>query len=141
MIVFQKSHLLKPITSHNPNLLSALKNYAEISLKEQNEAESLQGKVRSHLMNRLPHGELNITNTAKAMNMTSSTLYRKLKKEGATFKALLLKTRQELAKSYLLQDLTNSQVAYLLGFSEPAAFQHSFKRWFGISPGEYRKSC
>lgn len=72
--------------------------------------------------------------------MDPSTLYRQLKKDGATFRGLMLKTRQELAKKYLHQDLTSSQVAYLLGFSEPSTFQHSFKRWFGISPGEYRKS-
>ena len=139
MIIYQKSHFLKPIISRDPNLRTALKNYAETSLKEQNEAESLQGKVRKYIVAHLSDGGLNLANTAQAMNMASSTLYRQLKKEDATFQKLLLKTRQELAKSYLLQNLTSSQITYLLGFSEPAAFQHSFKRWFGISPGEYRK--
>jgi len=29
------------------------------------------------------------------------------------------------------------QTAYLVGFSEPAAFSRAFKRWTGRSPGEY----
>jgi AraC-like DNA-binding protein len=140
MIVYQKSDFLKPIASRDPNIQTALQNYAETSLKKQNETETLQGKVRKYIINHLSDGELNIKNTAKAMNMDSSTLYRQLKKDGATFRGLILKIRQESAKNYLRQDLTSSQITYLLGFSEPAAFQHSFKRWFGVSPGEYRKS-
>jgi AraC-like DNA-binding protein len=53
---------------------------------------------------------------------------------------LLLKTRQELAKNHLRNGMTNSQIAYLLGFSEPSAFHRAFKRWYNISPGEHRKS-
>ncbi|MDQ9834576.1 AraC family transcriptional regulator, partial [Acinetobacter soli] len=30
-------------------------------------------------------------------------------------------------------------VAELLGYSEPAAFNHAFKRWFGQSPRQYAK--
>ena len=30
-------------------------------------------------------------------------------------------------------------VAYMLGFSEPSVFRKSFKKWTGITPGEYRK--
>ena len=30
-------------------------------------------------------------------------------------------------------------IAELLGYSEPAAFNHAFKRWFGQSPRQYTK--
>jgi AraC-like DNA-binding protein len=30
-------------------------------------------------------------------------------------------------------------IAELLGYSEPAAFNHAFKRWFGQSPRQYGK--
>ncbi len=32
------------------------------------------------------------------------------------------------------------EIAFLLGFTEPANFSRAFKRWYNISPGEYRKS-
>lgn len=140
MIVYKKPHLLQPISARDPNVRTALKNYAELLLKEQVLTESLQGKVCNHIIKCLPDGGTTIKQTSKALNMDSSTLYRQLKRGGETFSSLLLKTRQEQAKKYLHQGLTNSQVAYLLGFSEPSNFQHAFKRWFAISPGVYRKS-
>ncbi len=39
-----------------------------------------------------------------------------------------------------LNDLIGvKQVAYLLGYSEVAAFNHAFHRWTGSSPGQYRR--
>ncbi|MBC2713756.1 MAG: AraC family transcriptional regulator [Desulfobacteraceae bacterium] len=140
MVVLKKKDLLQPIASRDPYLQKIFKKHAELLLKKLDGSESLQGKVCEQIMTHLPQGGTDIKKVSRAMNMDRSTLYRQLKLEGTTFKNLLLKTRQELAKSHLRQGMTNSQVAYLLGFSEPAAFQRAFKRWVAISPGEYRKS-
>jgi AraC-like DNA-binding protein len=140
MVVFRKSDFIRPIASHDPNVEAALKNYAELSLKKITRMGSLQEKIYSHIMKCLPDGGVDIKTISKRMNMDPSTLYRRLKAEDATFKDLLVKIKQELAKNYLLQGMSSSQVTYLIGFSDPAAFQRAFKRWFGISPGKYRNS-
>lgn len=140
MMVFKRDEFLQTITSHDPNAKAALKNYAELSLQKMAQKGPIQEKVCKHIINYLPDGGVDIKNVAKLMNMSISALYRELKSEGTTFKNLLLKTRKELSKTYLVQGMTSTQVAYLLGFSEPAAFQRAFKRWFGVNPGKYRKS-
>jgi AraC-like DNA-binding protein len=36
--------------------------------------------------------------------------------------------------------LSINDIASLMGFDEPSAFFRSFKKWTGMTPGEYRKS-
>jgi AraC-like DNA-binding protein len=42
--------------------------------------------------------------------------------------------RYKLALEYLSEKKTVNEAAYLLGYSDPAAFSHAFKRWTGGSP-------
>lgn len=140
MITLRKIDLLKPITARDPYLKNVLMNYAELSMKKKYKQQTLQEKIESFIVAGLPKGETTLDAAAAAMNMARSTLYRQLKTEGTSFQELLLKTRQELAKNHLRNGMTNSQIAYLLGFSEPSAFHRAFKRWYNISPGEHRKS-
>jgi len=47
--------------------------------------------------------------------------------------------REELASHYLQnKNLGVSEVAYILGFSEPSVFHLAFERWFDVTPGEFR---
>ncbi|NJR70784.1 MAG: helix-turn-helix transcriptional regulator, partial [Synechococcales cyanobacterium CRU_2_2] len=47
--------------------------------------------------------------------------------------------RRQLAVQYLQNPrLTSSEIAFLLGFSENTAFSRAFRRWEGMTPGEYR---
>jgi AraC-like DNA-binding protein len=35
--------------------------------------------------------------------------------------------------------LTVGEVAYLVGYSEPAPFHRAFKRWYGMTPEAFRQ--
>ena len=140
-IVSRKKDLLQPIAARDPYLQSVLKKYAEELMSKRGKSVSAQEKVKEYIFASLPDGEINLETAASALNMARSTLYRQLKMEGTSFRDLLLKTRQNLAKAHLRDGMTNSQVAYLIGFSEPSAFHRALKRWYNISPGEYRKTA
>jgi AraC-like DNA-binding protein len=34
--------------------------------------------------------------------------------------------------------MTLLEIAYLLGFADPSNFFRAFRRWFEVTPGEYR---
>lgn len=80
------------------------------------------------------HGQL-----AAACGIGATALRNTLTEAGTTFRQLLDQTRRDLAREHLVRDLATKEIAYLLGFSEPAAFQHACRRWFGCAAGEARR--
>ncbi len=72
--------------------------------------------------------------------MSRQTLFRRLKAEGTSFEKLLDALRHRLALGYLRGDKVSvNETAYLVGFSDPAAFSRAFRRWTGSSPREMRR--
>jgi len=81
-----------------------------------------------------------LTEVAEMLNLSERSLRRYLTEEGSNYKEILDGTRYALAKEYLTEtDLPLKEITYLLGFSEPGNFTHSFKRWSGRSPSEFRQ--
>jgi AraC-like DNA-binding protein len=95
--------------------------------------------ARQVLCRLLPQGEPKREAVAQALHLSQRTLQRRLQEEGTSFQQLLDDTRRELAEQYLAQpNLALLEVAYLLGFADPSNFFRAFRRWFDITPGEYR---
>ena len=71
--------------------------------------------------------------------MSERTLQRRLEEEATSYVQLLDDTRRELADQYLGRlHLSLAQAAYLLGFAEQRSFFRACRRWFQLSPGQYR---
>lgn len=80
-----------------------------------------------------------IETIARKLGIAGWTLRRRLAKEELRFQTLLDDTRNALARTYVRDTEHNfTEIAFLLGFSSPSAFQRAFKRWNGVSPGSYR---
>jgi AraC-like DNA-binding protein len=76
---------------------------------------------------------------AAELNTSVRTLERRLKERGWTYKQVVDDLRRQLALRYVKDPrLRLSQLAFLLGFSENAAFVHAFRRWTGSTPMRYR---
>ncbi|WP_182925272.1 helix-turn-helix transcriptional regulator [Acinetobacter baumannii] len=66
------------------------------------------------------------------------TLKRRLSSYNTSFSVLLEKTQKELSPPYLLDaNLSISEVAYKLGYSDISSFSKAFQRWYGISPKQW----
>jgi AraC-like DNA-binding protein len=56
-----------------------------------------------------------------------------------SYQKLLDDARRAAAGRYLAEStLAIGEVAYLLGYSEAAAFHRAFKRWYGATPEAFR---
>jgi len=76
---------------------------------------------------------------AATLHMSSRTLIRRLRGMGTTF----YKERDELRKIRARElldagELSVSEIAEVLRFSDSPNFGKAFKRWFGESPSRYR---
>lgn len=118
-----------------------LNEHAERLLKQLQDTKTARGRVESLLMPQLHTGDIGMDKIAETMAMSRQTLFRKLKEEGTTFEKVLDELRHKLAVHYLSgKKVSIAETAYLVGFSEAAAFSRAFKRWTGKSPREMRKA-
>lgn len=97
-------------------------------------------QCQKSIVNRLRDGEATLEKAALDLDLPARALQSKLALEDTTFEALLQDTRKDLAIGYLREsDLTLTDIALLLGFSELSAFSRATQRWFGMSPRAYRQ--
>lgn len=82
-----------------------------------------------------------LSQVARLLGVSDRTLSRRLEGQGTHFQELVDTSLKSRALA-LLQDetLTVAEVAYALGYEDPANFGRAFRRWFGMAPGKYRSS-
>ena len=78
---------------------------------------------------------------AAMLNISPRTLNRYLEREGTSFRQLAGRIQHELACERLASGkMTISEVAFSLGFNDPANFTRAFRDREGVSPREFRRS-
>ena len=82
-----------------------------------------------------------IKEVAYKLHISESTLRRRLKEESSSYRKICDEVRDMLAKKYLsTTNLTVSDIAMLLNYSEAASFRRAFVRWNKLTPNDYRHS-
>jgi len=112
-----------------------LSERAEALLKSLENSKTARGRVEALLMPILHTGDVGMAAIAAKLSISRQTLLRQLKAEGTNFEKVLDDLRHKLALDYLGgKKVSVNETAYLVGFSEPAAFSRAFKRWTGSTP-------
>jgi AraC-like DNA-binding protein len=137
-ILFARADLTAPLPTSNPQLAELHERFAGEYLRQFDHADTSY-RVREAIVRRLPDGEPRRDEVAGELRMSERTLQRRLETEATTFLQLLDDTRRELAEQYLGRlNLSLAQAAYLLGFADQRSLFRACKRWFKLSPGQYR---
>ena len=85
--------------------------------------------------------DLDVDRVAKICGINKRTLSRRLRARRTTLRAELRKLRMTRARKKLSgTTLQISEVAIMVGYSNPAVFSRAFKQWTGMSPRQYRSS-
>lgn len=133
---FPKAFLSKPIA---PSTSPCIPVNSEATLKLTAPSDNFTDALHQLIRLLLPGGYPTLTIAAEASGLSIRTFQRRLEAANLTYSQLVEQVRFEQA-TYLLQDPTNPliDIAFDLGFTDPANFSRAFKRWTGVSPRQFR---
>lgn len=121
-------------------MYAALTRQCDESLQRIRQGWTTGDRVRDLLTPLLQGATPTLETVATRLGTAPWTLQRQLAEENTGFRELVDQTRQDLAADYIRETRTSlAEIAWLLGFANPAAFHKAYRRWFAISPGEHRK--
>ncbi|MCS6997631.1 MAG: AraC family transcriptional regulator, partial [Casimicrobiaceae bacterium] len=138
-IVFDAKYLDLPFCTADSYLRHFLKEQAE-ELKRRLERDTPASKrVMFAISALIQRGEeVSFERVSEVLEQPPRKLRLQLEAEGRRFRDLVDEVRRNSAMRYVKWGLSIAQMTKMLGFSEPSALQHAFRRWFRATPGAMR---
>lgn len=138
-LVLSRADADMPLPMYDANLVRLLEEQCRAQL-ERRQVGGVAGQVRQQLLGSLGL-VASLEDVAAAVNMAPRSLRRKLDQEGSSFRAIVEEERKQLAAQLLASTpMKLDEMAMQLGYTDTASFTRAFRRWYGQSPGEYRKA-
>jgi len=139
-VVVSESVRRIPLRRRDALLRSVLERQADEIVAKLPRERSAVIDVRRALESRIGRGGTGIDQIARHLASSPRTLQRRLASEGSSYQEVFQEWRKEAARRHLSEStLAVAEVAFLLDYSEPAAFHRAFKRWFGVTPQTFRR--
>jgi AraC-like DNA-binding protein len=132
--------LLKPNVAGDPGSYGLARDLCQRLLEQlPTSSLSMTDRVRRRLLS-MPAGTASEETVARELFVSKRTLARRLHQEGTGYRQIREQLFAELAARHLREsELSVEAVAALLGYHDSANFRRAFRRWFGLSPGEFRR--
>lgn len=111
---------------------------ANILIRYRN-ANAISAKIKQNMQEQMPDAALELNDIARQMRIAPTTLRRWLEREGTTFQQIKDAIRRDLA-TWRLRNTDDSVPAIgdFVGFADTSSFFRAFRKWTGLTPGEYR---
>ncbi len=140
VLLLDPAELHRPLALANPVTARLAEEQCRELLAGQRIVASTTERLRRVLLAR-PGSFPTLPDAAAACGVSTRTLRRRLTAEGTSYRAELEGLRRELAARYLADaGLSVTETAARLGYRDVAAFGHAFRRWYGESPGRWRRA-
>jgi len=141
-LVFRRKTLNRPMPGRDPRLLAlVLESIHRLGAPPLQGHARLIGEVKASIRQHLAEGAPSLEAISEHLRLPVWSIQRRLAEQGLTFSRLLDQIRRELASWYLQQSsMSLSELALVLGYSEISAFSRAFRRWFGVSPRQWRQA-
>jgi len=138
-IALRLDELRRPLPAGNLDLAKGADRLLDRMMVDIDEGQTTT-RVRALLVQHLSSGRITEGEIAGMLNRSTSSLQRDLRAEDTTFRKLLEETRQNMANRLLKGEKRSiGQTAFMLGYSDQSTFTRAFRRWHGVSPGQFVK--
>lgn len=138
-IAFPPDTLALPITRKRSDISTFLERAPEDWIFTQSTTHLLTLRIRQYLLTAPEAFNTRLDQAAQSFGMSERSLTRKLASHGDSFQSIKERLRRDIALRELSNGLQKIEVlSDSLGYSAPTAFHRSFRRWTGLTPGEYR---
>nr|WP_277815193.1 AraC family transcriptional regulator [Aquisalinus flavus] len=125
--------------SENEALWKIVEIELEMLLNERNATLPFNEKVDATIRSQLYLGPTHVEAICNILEVSRSTMQRRLKEEGVTFQEILDRIRFDLATRYLTKsNFSMTEISRMIGFLDSKSFFRAFKQKFGKTPEEYR---
>ena len=131
----------RPLRTADAALSGVVRRRLDKMLTQIRPDDSIASRARRALLETITIGRSSAGSVAREIALSERTLHRRLRAEGTSFREVLDSVRSQLAATLLREPhIGTAEVAYLLGYSDSAAFHRAFRRWTGQTPLTFRRS-
>ncbi len=141
VIRFPTSIINAPIRLAPPCAPDIIKKLSA-ELTKKHRATPVSERARQLIYAEMNEGCVSQEYIARELGISGRTLRRRLAEEGLSFQSLLDECRMEFAafEFRTRRELSLSDMALKLGYSEHSTFSRAFSRWAGMPPQRYRQT-
>ena len=136
---FSESAMSQDITTHNPERLARAQVKLDRILGLQMAHKVFEQAIEAAIRGALESGEYSSHIVAERMGMSWSALRSKLNESGEGIRPRVERIRKSMFIEKYEAGQSFSQIAMSLAYNDQAAMNRAFRRWFDMTPTQWRK--
>lgn len=128
------------ITTHNPERLTQARVKLDKLLGLQMQAHAFEEAVEAAIRGALSSGQISSHIVAERMGMSWSALRLRLQASGEGIRPRIDRIRKSIFMEEYQAGKSFAQISMSLAYNDQPAMNRAFKRWFGMTPSQWRKA-
>jgi len=136
---FTELAMTQRITTHDPERLARTRIKLDAILGVQMASQDFEQAVTTAILGALDAGQVSSHIIADRMGLSWSSLRSKLTESGEGIRSRIDRVRKRKFIEGYKAGLSFSQIAMSLAYNDQAAMNRAFKRWFDMTPSEWKR--
>ena len=136
-IEFPAKMMVQQLTTHDPEKLARAIAQLDRVIGSSSAVKSLKDAVGQAMRRALDTGTISSTIIADRLEMTPQEFRSEMLKTKLSYRNILEEVRKDLFLEQYRAGKSFAQISQNLAYNDQAAFTRAFKRWYGLSPGQW----